>query len=92
MLKGWHLTIKHVTGVDNDGADALSWLDVLNKLSDVINWAKSFPKLSYSNRKMKETEQNVCMIMCTMIFEYDFDVDDFNDEYLYPMAAEGIHQ
>ena len=67
MLKEWHPTIKHVAGVDNDGVDALSQLDILNKLSDVINWGKSFPNLSCSDRKMKEVEQNVNMGMCTMM-------------------------
>ena len=42
MLKEWHLTIKHVAGVDNDGADALSWLDILDKLRDCINWGNPF--------------------------------------------------
>ena len=54
----------------------------------VINWEKSFPKLSYSDRKMKEVEQNVCMVMCTMMSLCDFECDEFNDEYLYPIAAE----
>ena len=87
MLKEWYPTIKHVTGVDNDSADALSRLDIMNKLSDAINWGKSFPKLIYSDRKMKETEQNVCMVMCTIISQCDFEYDDFDDKYLYPMAA-----
>ena len=37
---------------------------------------------------MKETEQNMYMVMCTMMTKCDFEVDDFDDEYLYPMAAE----
>ena len=27
MLEKWYPTIKHVAGVNNDGVDALSWLD-----------------------------------------------------------------
>ena len=43
MLKEWYPTIKHVAGVDNDDDDdVLSWLDILNKLSDVINWKNPF--------------------------------------------------
>ena len=42
MLKEWHPTIKHVAGVDNDGADALSRLDILDKLRDQINWENPF--------------------------------------------------
>ena len=42
MLGELHPIIKHVTGVDTDGADALSQLDILNKLSDVINWENLF--------------------------------------------------
>ena len=49
MLKEWHPRIKHVTGVDNNEADALSRLDILDKLGDCINREKSFPKLSYSD-------------------------------------------
>ena len=37
MLKEWHPTIKHDAGVDNDGADALSQLDIDNKVFDIIN-------------------------------------------------------
>ena len=36
---------------------------------------------------MQEAEQNVYMAMCTMMSQYDFEVDDFDDDYLYPMAA-----
>ena len=88
MLKEWHPTIKHVAGVDNNSADALSRLDILDKLGDQINWEKSFPKLSYSDRKMKEAEQNVCMVMCTMMSRCEFKCDDFDNEYLYPIATE----
>ena len=42
MLKEWYPTIKHVAVVNNNGTDALSWLDILNKLSDVINWENPF--------------------------------------------------
>ena len=87
MLKEWHQTINYVTGVDNDGVDALSWFDIMHKLSDVINREKFFPKLSYSDRKMKETEQNICMIMCTMMSQCDFECGNFDDEYLYLMAT-----
>ena len=38
MLEEWHPTIEHFAGVDNDGADALSRLDILDKLGDCINW------------------------------------------------------
>ena len=61
MLEEWHPTNKHVAGVDNDGADVLSCVDIDNKDFDTINWGKSFPKLNYSDRKMKETEQNICI-------------------------------
>ena len=42
MFEEWHSTIKHVIGVDNDGVDALSRLDILNKLVDCINWENLF--------------------------------------------------
>ena len=53
MLKEWHPTIKHVAGNNNDGDDALSQLDIDNTDFDTINWENSFPKLQYSDRKMK---------------------------------------
>ena len=28
------------------------------------------------------------MVMCTMMSQCDFECDEFDDEYLYPMAAE----
>ena len=28
------------------------------------------------------------MVMCTIMSQCDFECDDFDDEYLYPMAAE----
>ena len=37
---------------------------------------------------MNEVEQNVCMVKCTMMSQCDFEIDDFDDGYLYPMAAE----
>ena len=37
MLEEWHPTIKHVIGVDNDGADVVSRLDIDNKDFDTIN-------------------------------------------------------
>ena len=61
ILKEWHPAIKHAAGVDNDGADALSCLDIDNKDFDTINWEKFFPRPKYSDRKMKEVAQNVCM-------------------------------
>ena len=67
MFKEWHPTIKHGAGVDNDGADTLFRLDIDSRDFDTINWEKSFPKLSYSDRKIKEVDQNVCMMLCTMM-------------------------
>ena len=88
MLEEWYPTIKYIAMVDNDGANALSQLDILDKLEDQINQEKSFPKLLYSDRKMKEVDQNVNIIMYTMMSQCDFEVDEFNGEYLYQNAAE----
>ena len=38
MHEEWIQKIKHVAGVDNNGANALSQLGSTNKLSDVSNW------------------------------------------------------
>ena len=37
---------------------------------------------------MKEVDQNVNTVMCAMMSQCDFEVEEFNDEYLYPVAAE----
>ena len=37
---------------------------------------------------MKEADQNVCMVMCIMMSQCDFEVDEFDDEYLYPITTE----
>ena len=42
ILEEWHSMIKHVAGVDNDGADALSRLNILHKIGDQINWENPF--------------------------------------------------
>ena len=42
MLKKWHPTIKYGMGVNNDGIYTLSWLDIMHKLSNVINWWNPF--------------------------------------------------
>ena len=52
---------------------------------------KIFLKLRYNdrNRKMKEAEQqDMCILMCNMMSQYEFECDKFDDECLYPMAAE----
>ena len=42
-----HPQFKDVAGIDNDAADALSRLDLIDKSSDRINWEPKLPKMNY---------------------------------------------
>ena len=45
LLEEFNPQFKHVAGVDNDAADALSRLDMVVKASDTVNWG-------HPNRRM----------------------------------------
>ena len=45
LLKEYHPFFKHVAGVKNDAADALSWLEMIFKVSDELNWELTKPTL-----------------------------------------------
>ena len=48
LLEEYHPTVVHVAGVDNDAADALSRLDMLEDEADLIEWGEKNKKLEYS--------------------------------------------
>ena len=80
MLEEFHPQIKHVAGIDNDAADALSRVDMKVKLFDSVEWEKPSPRMKYSD---ETTPAELCKVMS----ELNFEPDGF-DEQLYPMAAE----
>ena len=47
LLEEFHPQFKHVACIDNDAADALSRLDLIDKSSDRINWEPKLPKMKY---------------------------------------------
>ena len=53
--------IKYVAGIDNDGTDTVSQLDVPQKDFKSINWEKVFPKLKYNDRKKRKNDVTLCM-------------------------------
>ena len=70
LLEEFHSQFKHVAGIDNDAADALSRLDLIDKSSDRINWKPKLPKLKYI-----DNTKNIifCKYMNSMDFEEDVD-------------------
>ena len=67
LLEEFHPQFKHVAGIDNDAADALSQLDLIDKSSDRINWEPKLPKLKYI-----DNTKNIifCKYMNSTNFEY----------------------
>ena len=80
----WHLMLeefaplfKHVAGVDNDAADALSRLEMIEKLSDVIDLEEKLPPLQYTKANHKHnTNKTLCHNFVAMEF------DDEGDEVI----------
>ena len=66
----FHPQFKHVAGIDNDAADALSRLDLIDKSSDTINWEPKLPKMKYI-----DNTKNIifCKYMNSLDFEEDVD-------------------
>ena len=51
LLKKYHPFFKHVAGVKNDDADALSRLEMVFKASDELNWEPLNPRLTYKHNR-----------------------------------------
>ena len=51
LLKEYHLFFKHVAGVENAAADALSRLEMIFKASDELNWEPSNPRLTNKHNR-----------------------------------------
>ena len=53
MLKEYHPKVLHVAGKENDAADALSRLDMLDNDSDELIWEAPLPALTYQDEVNK---------------------------------------
>ena len=67
MLKEFASLFKHNAGIDNDSADTLTCLDMIEKLSDTIKWEEILPHLQYTKSNIKHsTNQYSCHNFVTM--------------------------
>ena len=74
----------YITGVGNDTADALSRLDLTDKVYDHITWGEKNKQLKYVDVQM----MNMCMFMS----ESNFDKDGFDSDVLMTMLDTQDHQ
>ena len=77
LLEEYHPTVVHVAGVDNDAADALSRLDMLEDEADLIEWGEKNKKLEYS-----PSSRALCLFMS----KSNFEDDGLNGDLLMPMT------
>ena len=63
LLEEFHPQFKHVAGINNDAADALSILDMVYKASDTVDWG-------HPNRRMtvvrNKANNNFCKVLVAM--------------------------
>ena len=71
LLEEFHPQFKHVAGIDNDAADALSRLDLIDKSSDTINWEPKLPKMKYI-----DNTKNIIFCKCMNTLDFEEDVDN----------------
>ena len=67
LLEEYNPKVVHIAGVDNDAADALSRLDILDKANDARVWGEKSKRLEYINVHM----MNICMFLSESEFEDD---------------------
>ena len=63
LLEEFHPQFKHVAGIKNDAADALSRLDMVRKVSDTIDWGHPNRRLTYVNNR---ANANFCKSLVEM--------------------------
>ena len=71
LLQEFHPQFKHVAGVDNDAADALSRLDMVYKASDTVNWGHPNRRMTYIKRDYikNKANDNFCKALVAMNME-----------------------
>ena len=74
LLEEYHPKVVHIKGVDNDAADALSRLDLIDKTADLEVWGEKSKRLEYIDVQM----MNVCMFLS----ESEFEEDGFDNDVL----------
>ena len=90
-MEEYNPKVVHIAGVDNDAADALSRLDILDKANDARVWGEKTKRLEYINVHM----MNICMFLSESEFEDD-GLDDAVmtlkevDESSYPLDLKSM--
>ena len=75
MLEEFAPLFKHVAGVHNDAADSLSRLEMIEKLSDAIDWEEKLPPLQYTKANNKHNKnKTLCHNFVAMEFDESNDV------------------
>ena len=91
LLEEYNPKVVHIAGIDNDAADALSRLDILDKANDARVWGEKTKRLEYVNVHM----MNICMFLSESEFE-DNGLDDAVmtikevDESSYPLDLKSM--
>ena len=78
LLEEYHPKVEHISGVDNDAADALSRLDITDKANDARVWDEKFKRLEYFNVHI--------MHIYMFLSETSFEEDGFDDDATMTMA------
>ena len=86
LLEEFHPQFKHVAGVNNDAADALSRLDTVYKASDTFNWGYPNRRMTYVRNK---ANNNFCKALLAMNMTSSLTEEIF-DEITAPDASEFI--
>ena len=86
LLEEFHPQFKHVAGIDNDAADALSRLDMVRKVSDEVNWGHPHRRMTYVKNR---ANANFCKNLVQMNMSSS-DNEEISDEITALDASEFI--
>ena len=78
LLEEYNSIVVHIKDVDNDTADALSRLDLIDKADDASVWGEKSKQLEYVNVHV----MNICMFL----LESEFKEDCFDDDVMMSMT------
>ena len=78
MLDEYHPKVVHISGVDNNVANALFRLDIIDIANNARDWDKKSKRLEYINIHM----MNICMFLS----ETEFEEDDFDNDAVMTMS------
>ena len=77
-MEEYNPKVVHISGVDNNAADALSQLDSTDKANDARVWGEKSRQLEYVNAHM--------INICIFLLEAEFEQDGFDDDTVMTMA------